>query len=202
MSLSIYPPVLGNVTGSFSASGGSAGAFGSQLNEPWNFGVDHPSVIGMDMGMDMNLGLDQFPASPYLPADGHPDLAIDYRTQGRQDMDMFGMTYPEPFGLINDAPLPLSGYFAPLVVPAHPSGFMTAHVTNTAISSPPTGAAPGQFVCTQLGCLVTFKRDTDRIRHEAGVHGINRPLYLCQIHGCNKSHGAGYTRKDKLVEHM
>jgi hypothetical protein len=59
-----------------------------------------------------------------------------------------------------------------------------------------------QFPCTQPGCYMVFNRNADRIRHEAGVHGINRPLYLCHVPGCNKSQGTGYTRKDKLVEHL
>jgi len=56
--------------------------------------------------------------------------------------------------------------------------------------------------CTQLGCFVTFKRDSDRIRHEAAIHGINQGLYLCPVNGCSKSQGIGYTRKDKLTEHL
>jgi hypothetical protein len=51
--------------------------------------------------------------------------------------------------------------------------------------------------CNQFGCLVTFKRDPDRARH-----GINQTLHLRPVFGCNKSQGRGYTRKDKLTEHM
>jgi hypothetical protein len=56
--------------------------------------------------------------------------------------------------------------------------------------------------CNQFGCFVTFRRDPDRVRHEAAVHGINQALHLCPVFGCNKSQGRGYTRKDKLTEHM
>jgi hypothetical protein len=56
--------------------------------------------------------------------------------------------------------------------------------------------------CTQQGCIVTFKRDTDRIRHEATVHHINQVLHLCQVLGCPKGQGRGYSRADKLTEHM
>jgi hypothetical protein len=73
----------------------------------------------------------------------------------------------------------------------------------------PTPVAPIQqqsvtdtIFCTQFPCPITFKRDTDRIRHEAAVHGINKATYLCHVAGCNKSHGVGYTRKDKLTEHL
>ncbi|KAH6702973.1 hypothetical protein BKA61DRAFT_661338 [Leptodontidium sp. MPI-SDFR-AT-0119] len=57
--------------------------------------------------------------------------------------------------------------------------------------------------CTQFRCFVTFKRDADRIRrHEAAIHGINQALYLCSVLGCGKDQGRGYTRKDKLTEHL
>jgi hypothetical protein len=64
--------------------------------------------------------------------------------------------------------------------------------------------SPNQFaiLCTQFGCFVTFKRDADRIRHEAAVHNINQALHLCQVPGCPKGQGKGYSRADKLTEHM
>jgi hypothetical protein len=64
--------------------------------------------------------------------------------------------------------------------------------------------APVPIQCTALGCSATFKREPDRLRHEAAVHGINQllQLYLCPVNGCSKSQGSGYTRKDKLTEHL
>jgi hypothetical protein len=64
--------------------------------------------------------------------------------------------------------------------------------------------APVLIQCTALGCSATFKREPDRLRHEAAVHGINQllQLYLCPVIGCSKSQGSGYTRKDKLTEHL
>jgi hypothetical protein len=75
---------------------------------------------------------------------------------------------------------------------------------------PPPAFTPGAVMnptripCNILGCSVTFNRDGDRTRHETSVHGLNQvfQLYLCPIVGCPKSRGAGYTRKDKLTEHM
>jgi hypothetical protein len=71
-------------------------------------------------------------------------------------------------------------------------------------TTPTTFAGNSQVYCSQFGCPVAFKRDSDRIRHEASVHGLNQvlQLHLCPIAGCLKSQGAGYTRKDKLTEHM
>lgn len=65
--------------------------------------------------------------------------------------------------------------------------------TNTA------GAIP-RFQCTI--CPRAFKRDFERTRHEASVHGINRRLHLCPEPGCPKSHGNGFSRPDKLTEHL
>lgn len=72
--------------------------------------------------------------------------------------------------------------------------------TQATVPTPPL--ATPSFACTQPGCQAVFKRDADRIRHEASKHGINGMLHFCQIVGCPKSLGAGYTRKDKLTEHM
>lgn len=68
------------------------------------------------------------------------------------------------------------------------------------VSLPAT--AIGLFDCTQPGCQSSFRRDGDRIRHEASKHGVNGTLHVCQVAGCPKSQGVGYKRKDKLTEHM
>ena len=63
----------------------------------------------------------------------------------------------------------------------------------------PTGA----IMCTQTPCSVTFKRDADRIRHDRAVHKVNQQtLHLCAVPGCPKGQGAGYSRADKVTEHM
>jgi hypothetical protein len=71
-------------------------------------------------------------------------------------------------------------------------------------NAPAAATAHARIPCSILGCLVNFNRDGDRIRHEAAVHGFNQvfQLYLCPVGGCDKSQGVGYTRKDKLTEHM
>jgi hypothetical protein len=91
----------------------------------------------------------------------------------------------------------------------HTSGSHTLFEESPATQSmqaPPAIAtqAPVPIQCTALGCSATFKREPDRLRHEAAVHGINQllQLYLCPVNGCSKSQGGGYTRKDKLTEHL
>jgi hypothetical protein len=74
----------------------------------------------------------------------------------------------------------------------------TQHATTA--STAPSMQAP--IPCSQMGCAITFKRDSDRIRHEGCVHSLSRRVHLCHVLGCSKSQGAGYTRRDKLVEHL
>ncbi|PQE27867.1 C2H2 transcription factor protein [Rutstroemia sp. NJR-2017a BBW] len=56
--------------------------------------------------------------------------------------------------------------------------------------------------CTHLGCTKTFTRDNDRLRHEGSAHRNNHGQYLCPIVGCRKSRGQGYSRPDKVTEHL
>jgi hypothetical protein len=80
----------------------------------------------------------------------------------------------------------------------------------TARTSTPTAAAPApnprqpntRIPCTNPTCTRIFKRHFERIRHEASVHRTNRQRHLCPITGCPKSHGKGYTRPDKVTEHL
>ncbi|KAH6680898.1 hypothetical protein B0J14DRAFT_558233 [Halenospora varia] len=60
-------------------------------------------------------------------------------------------------------------------------------------------ALPGRFACTL--CPKTYKLDKDCKRHEK-KHRLAVTPILCQIPGCAKGQGIGYTRKDKLTEHM
>jgi hypothetical protein len=56
--------------------------------------------------------------------------------------------------------------------------------------------------CTQAGCLATFSRETDRIRHQTAIHRTNHGVHLCLILGCVKAQGRGYSRADKVTEHL
>jgi hypothetical protein len=61
----------------------------------------------------------------------------------------------------------------------------------------------GRFLCKVLGCESTFTRLGDRNRHVESMH--NKALHFCLVPGCEKNlrrGGKGYTRKDKLQEHM
>jgi hypothetical protein len=96
---------------------------------------------------------------------------------------------------------------APLSVP-HPD-------TNLPQAPPPplplpSGLSPGSvrlpanpgIACSHTTCSKTFTRDADRIRHENQVHRNQPGLHVCPIIGCSKSQGKGYSRADKVVEHL
>ncbi|TVY65725.1 hypothetical protein LSUE1_G009107 [Lachnellula suecica] len=69
------------------------------------------------------------------------------------------------------------------------------------VLTPSIGVAT-PILCTQGNCTASFKRTYERVRHEATAHGINQGLHLCPIQGCNKNQGAGYSRADKVKEHL
>jgi hypothetical protein len=73
-----------------------------------------------------------------------------------------------------------------------------------AISGPPAPiqSAPHQRVPCTL-CPGTFGRTSDLTRHITSVHHVGpRVLHLCTVLGCPKSFGTGYSRQDKLKEHL
>ena len=49
-------------------------------------------------------------------------------------------------------------------------------------------------------CMSSFTRDADRVRHENTTH--LGQIHLCPIAGCVKSRGRGYSRADKVTEHL
>jgi hypothetical protein len=78
---------------------------------------------------------------------------------------------------------------------------------NGQASNPPYAANavpqwPDVFLCNYPTCRQTFKRDADRSRHEQSVHFKSPGLHLCPIAGCPKSYGKGYSRLDKVTEHL
>ena len=62
--------------------------------------------------------------------------------------------------------------------------------------------AMGPIQCAYAPCTRRFRRISDRIRHESSVHLNIQGTHLCPIAGCAKSQGAGYSRGDKVTEHL
>ena len=107
----------------------------------------------------------------------------------------------------------------PINVTTNPVGFLNSNIEDEfefgsaqAVNNlPPTQGPPlaitagnpsnQRFSCSS--CLQTFKRDKDRIRHENNVHRANPNLaHYCPIQGCVKNQGQGYSRADKVTEHL
>jgi len=84
------------------------------------------------------------------------------------------------------------------MLPGYPAPPAQAPVPPAQAPVPPVPAP--SFQCTY--CTRTFKRDSDRIRHESSNHGVNRALHLCPVLGCPRSQGGGYSRADKVTEHL
>lgn len=71
----------------------------------------------------------------------------------------------------------------------------------TALSAPVLTQAIALHTCTFAACRKSFRRNSDRVRHEQ-THLGNRQRFYCPINGCIKGHGAGYLRADKVTEHL
>ncbi|CZT12615.1 uncharacterized protein RCO7_04009 [Rhynchosporium graminicola] len=165
-----------------------------------------------DLNVDVGLGQTvQSAVSPHLPYHVSRDSAIEYGLQGHQALEMHDMSFnrgyePPSFGApdLEDFRQQLQSSFFPLAGLALPNEPISGEDVSTFSHAAPIQMLPvqvsGHFSCTQ--CMTTFKRDSDRIRHESSIHGTNRLLIICHIQGCNKSQGWGYTRQDKLVEHL
>lgn len=64
------------------------------------------------------------------------------------------------------------------------------------------GQAP-RFSCSQPGCSKTFSRKDSLRRHEKGrAHCLVWGLHMCHISGCRMSRGKGFSRHDKVIEHL
>jgi hypothetical protein len=67
---------------------------------------------------------------------------------------------------------------------------------------PPPNLTAG-YACTYPNCFRVFRRDADRLRHATTAHNANNVgVHLCPVVGCVKSQGAGYSRADKVKEHL
>lgn len=70
------------------------------------------------------------------------------------------------------------------------------------VAAPAPAPVPSKchFVCTN--CNKIFKRDSDRIGHENSIHFNHHGAHLCPIVGCAKAQGKGFSRPDKVTEHL
>lgn len=79
----------------------------------------------------------------------------------------------------------------------------TSIAANSAIIQPQQAAVPAtRFACSRVHCNRAFKRPSDLARHITNIHSVNQGIHLCPILGCPRSQGAGYSRADKVTEHL
>lgn len=94
--------------------------------------------------------------------------------------------------------------------PSPPANTLSAVTSNSVI---PSLAVPARthnstrnstrtVACRFTGCLLLFRRDHERTRHENSVHMHVPGLYVCGVFGCRNNTDGGYKRADKLTEHM
>ena len=101
-----------------------------------------------------------------------------------RDSDMVPMPVPS---------MPASGPSSELLEP-------TQFRVPVLASTPALAPSNGYFICTN--CDKTFKRHSDCIRHENSIHANRFGAHLCPIAGCVKARGKGFSRSDKVTEHL
>jgi hypothetical protein len=112
--------------------------------------------------------------------------------------DQFANAFVFPTGnLLADEPI-----FASLSPPRAAAPIAGPAAPPTAAPTLPHQPAQRRFPCTQAPCVETFARDADRVRHEKSTHFPQYGAHLCPVAGCPKSYGAGYSRPDKVTEHL
>jgi hypothetical protein len=156
----------------------AASFFTSNISDFGAPGFGAPGFDALDFGAPgfdaLEFGALDFDAPDFgAPDFGAPDF-------GAPDFGAFG------FGAFPDLSGSVAIQQAPPSLPSAPQ-------------QPPT---PQRFHCAQVGCIKSFTRDSDRIRHQNAVHNARQGLYLCPVPGCPKSHGTGYSRADKVTAHL
>ena len=60
----------------------------------------------------------------------------------------------------------------------------------------------GAYTCREDHCSVKFKSWSDLTRHTTNRHCLNPTKYPCEVPWCKRSGDNGFTRKDKLRDHV
>jgi hypothetical protein len=137
-----------------------------------------------------------------------------FETSGCDELLGDGFTVPSPFDASNPYletichdELFRGSFIVPNLSDAfNPNDLSQAYQDTQTLPTPtPVQAPRARFICSYQGCSKSFKRAADLNRHRSSYHKIDRhgnPGYLCPVVGCRKSYGAGYSREDKVKEHL
>ncbi|TVY14171.1 hypothetical protein LARI1_G008616 [Lachnellula arida] len=187
-------------------------------------GLDCPSIVGDVPSLNVsNFGGYGTLNSPVYGGFEVPGMASSVMATSSWDLQTGPNTSSDPFVL--DNPMHPNAFNQGMVYPPMP--FLTGqdiYIYNPASvdtnpfldldiappiapgtvaqpSSQPSNTQP-VVQCTQPGCPATFRRHYERSRHEATANGVKQGVHLCPVAGCSKSQGAGYSRADKVKEHL
>ncbi|KAE8448920.1 hypothetical protein EG329_008716 [Mollisiaceae sp. DMI_Dod_QoI] len=136
-------------------------------------------------------------------AEGSFDIQQNYPAQiGSNTADYYGNDHSIASTQTNIGSLPNSQNPNTASV-THRRRLRASRLSNNNV--PATGirnGAHGLMRCAYPPCTKRFNRNYERVRHEDSVHRNNQGAHLCPIAGCDKSQGNGYSRADKVIEHL
>ena len=197
------------LTQAFSESDCSQG-FGDPLLDP-SFGYVASDVVGPAVGWATMNSFPEPPMtgsrsqSPHLPAvaEGSLDIQQNFLTKiGSNIADYYGNDHLMAYTQANVTSFP-SSQTSNTASATHRHRLKASRPSSN--NAPPIGTRNSALTlirCAYPPCTKCFRRNSDRVRHENSVHLNNQGAHLCPIAGCDKSQGDGYSRADKVTEHL
>jgi hypothetical protein len=172
--------------------------------------VQNDFATGFSWGQSINDTAFNPIFQPLNPDEGFVDTGFGFPTPWSPDTSMEGHFQSGVGSAVTAPSTQWNGSNVPFDLTLSSPSMNDSNLSPIASTSAPPPAAPApnprqpnaSIPCTNPTCTRTFKRHFERIRHEASVHRTNRQRHLCPITGCSKSHGKGYTRSDKVTEHL
>jgi hypothetical protein len=155
----------------------------------------NPSLLwdNNDQPIDQNI-----PSGGYDPSNMPSSLANGFGPWISQTQDPFAMNVEDSLSI---SFIPEPSIAGEKVNLESSSKSMSEQVTET--DTVVSTETPGKRIpCDQPGCNLTFSRHSDQIRHRDTVHQASQTVRLCPVAGCTKSRGRGYSRDDKITEHL
>lgn len=154
---------------------------------PTPFNVHHGTIESVDSSTSFDNGPDQ------------TILGVDY---WHQDLTSVAGDNSDSVGMGSNYPEATNSSWYDFSDNSSGFGNLQPDVTFPNPTTVPAQQVPPANLPCQHGCNKVFGRSADRDRHDSTIHGINRGTHLCNIAGCIKSQDGGYSRADKLKEHM